>query len=165
VAEGVERTQERDVLTALGVPLAQGFALARPGRELLAGLRLPGAPPPDEGIAAIVDREATVVEAAGVPEILQAADPLPGRDAAVVVDDDGRPSGLLLRMAAGAWRLKQRVLAIHSSEPPARVAERAMTRSVADRFDPIACCDESGRLIGLVAVDHLVQALARAAAG
>jgi EAL domain-containing protein (putative c-di-GMP-specific phosphodiesterase class I) len=165
VAEGVERVQERETLAALGVPLAQGFALARPGRELLAGLRLPAAPPRGAGIAAIVDRQATVVEAAGVRRILQAADPLPGRHAAAVVDEDGRPAGLLVRMAAGAWRLKQRVLSIDPSQPPAQVAERAMTRSPADRFDPIACCDETGRYIGLVAVDHLVQALARSSAG
>ena len=40
-----------------------------------------------------------------------------------------------------------------------------MTRSWPDRFDPIACCDEAGRYIGLVAIDSLVQALARSAAG
>jgi EAL domain-containing protein (putative c-di-GMP-specific phosphodiesterase class I) len=163
VAEGVERSQEREALAALGVPLAQGFALGRPGREPHAGLRLPAAAPPGSGVAAIVDREAPVVEAAGVGRILQRADALPGRDAAAVVDDDGRPAGLLVRAAAGAWTLKRRVLQILPTEPPAHVAQRAMTRPAEDRFDPIACCDETGRFIGLVAVDQLVRALARAA--
>jgi EAL domain-containing protein (putative c-di-GMP-specific phosphodiesterase class I) len=43
VAEGVERTAELDVLLQLGVPLAQGYGLARPG-PLLAGI--------DAGVAA-----------------------------------------------------------------------------------------------------------------
>jgi EAL domain-containing protein (putative c-di-GMP-specific phosphodiesterase class I) len=164
VAEGVERAQERDALAALGIPLAQGFALARPGRELHAGLRLPAAPPRGgEGVAAVVERDATVISPAHVPQVVANPGALPGSSAAVVVDDDGRAAGLLVR-AAGRWALKRRLLSIQPGESPAVVARQAMTRPHEDRFDPIVCDDETGRFIGLVAIDRLMHALAGAAA-
>jgi EAL domain-containing protein (putative c-di-GMP-specific phosphodiesterase class I) len=159
VAEGVERSQEREVLTALGVPLAQGFGLARPGRELQAGLRLPATPPRGEGVIALVQREATVITPGHVPQIVANQGALPGSTAAVAVDDDGRPVGLLVRGPGGGWLHKRRLLAIQPEDPPAGVARRAMTRPPEDRFDPVACCDETGRYMGLIAVDELVQTL------
>jgi EAL domain-containing protein (putative c-di-GMP-specific phosphodiesterase class I) len=164
VAEGVERSQERDALAALGVPLAQGFALARPGRELQAGLRVPVAPQRDAGVAALAQREATAIAPAHVPQVVANPGALPGSVAAVVIDDDGRSVGLLLRAPGGTWLHKRRLLAVHPTEPPATVAQRAMARMPEDRFDPVICADETGRYIGLIAVDQLVQALSRVAA-
>jgi EAL domain-containing protein (putative c-di-GMP-specific phosphodiesterase class I) len=159
VAEGVERTQEREALAALGVPLAQGFGLARPGRELQAGLRLPVTAPRGDGVIALVRREATVVTPAHVPQTVANQGALPGSVSAVVLDDDGRPAGLLVRGPGGGWLHKRRVLCIQPADEPAGVARRAMTRAPEDRFDPVACCDETGRYMGLVAVDELVQTL------
>jgi hypothetical protein len=34
-----------------------------------------------------------------------------------------------------------------------------MARPPEDRFDPVACCDETGRYMGLVEVDRLVQTI------
>ena len=163
VAEGVERSQERETLAALGVPLAQGFALARPERELHAGLRLPAALPRGEGVYA-VQREATVVMPAHVPQMMGNRGALPGSSSAVVVDDDGRPVGLLVRGHDGAWRVKRKLLCVDPMDPVAEVAQRGMTRPPEDRFDPIVSCDETGRYMGLIAVDELVQELSRAAA-
>jgi hypothetical protein len=81
-----------------------------------------------------------------------------------VVDDDGRPVGLLVRGPEGAWRIKRKLLCVETGEPAALVAQHGMTRPPEDRFDPIIACDESGRYMGLIAVDELVQVLTRAAA-
>src|SRR3954447_26021002 len=108
VAEGVERAQEREALAALGIPLAQGFALARPARELHAGLRLPASPSRGEGITPVIERDATVISPAHVPQVVATPGARPGSAAAVVIDDDGRAAGLLVR-AAGRWALKRRL--------------------------------------------------------
>jgi EAL domain-containing protein (putative c-di-GMP-specific phosphodiesterase class I) len=159
VAEGVERSQEREALAALGVPLAQGFGLARPGRELQAGLRLPATSPRGDGVIALVQRDATVVTPAHVPQTVANQGALPGSVSAVVVDDDGRPVGLLVRGPGGGWMHKRQLLSIQPADAPAGVARRAMGRPPEDRFDPVACCDETGRYMGLVAVDRLVQTM------
>jgi hypothetical protein len=159
----VERAQEREALAAMGIPLAQGFALARPRRELEAGLRLPAAPPAGQGVHALVQRESTVVTPAHVPQAVANPGALPGSGAALVSDDDGRPVGLLVRGVDGAWRLKRDLLCAEPDEPAAPVARRGMARAPEDRFDPIVCVDETGRHIGLIAMDDLVQELIRAA--
>jgi hypothetical protein len=164
VAEGVERAQEREALAALGVPLAQGFALARPGRELHAGLRLPASPPRGDGVHALLQRDATVVLPAHVPQVVANPGALPGSRDAVVVDDDGVPVGLLVRGHDGAWRIKRELLCVAPLEPAAAVAQRGMARPAEDRFDPIVSCDEDGRYLGLLAVEALVGELTRAAA-
>jgi EAL domain-containing protein (putative c-di-GMP-specific phosphodiesterase class I) len=164
VAEGVERAQEREALAALGVPLAQGFALARPGRELHAGLRLPASPPRGDGVHALLQRDATVVLPAHVPQVVANPGALPGSRDAVVVDDDGVPVGLLVRGHDGGWRIKREFLCVAPLEPAAAVAQRGMARPAEDRFDPIVTCDEDGRYLGLLAVEALVGELTRAAA-
>ena len=45
----------------------------------------------------------------------------------------------------------------------AAVALRATGRPAAERLLPVVCCDELGRPIGVIAVDRLLEALARAA--
>jgi hypothetical protein len=112
----------------------------------------------------VVQREATVVMPAHVPQVLGNRGALPGSTAAVVVDDDGRPVGLLVRGPDGAWQIKRRLLCVEPVDPVAAVAHRGMARPPEDRFDPIVACDETGRYMGLIAVDELVQELARSAA-
>jgi EAL domain-containing protein (putative c-di-GMP-specific phosphodiesterase class I) len=159
VASGVERTREREVLAELGVPLAQGFGLARPARELQAGLRLPATAPRGEGVIALVERAGPVLSAAEAERAIGGA---AGTEPAAVLDDDGRPVGLLVPDAAGSWRLNPQPLTVAPAEPPAQAARRAMSRPAPERFDPLACCDESGRYLGLVTVEQLVRALADA---
>jgi EAL domain-containing protein (putative c-di-GMP-specific phosphodiesterase class I) len=160
VAEGVERVQEREVLAELGVPLAQGFALARPDRELQAGLRLPASPSRGNGVVAILDRDTTVIAPANVPPLVANPGAMGGSISVAVADDDGRPVGLLVRGSDGRWHHKRDLLLVQPTDAPGAVARRAMARALGDRFDPVACVDETGRFMGLVPVDALVTALA-----
>lgn len=49
---------------------------------------------------------------------------------------------------------------VHPETSVQSVAKRAMARTRADRFLPIACSDEQGGYLGLVRVEHLVDRLA-----
>jgi hypothetical protein len=101
------------------------------------------------------------VTPAHVPQVVANHGALPGSIAAVVVDDDGRPVGLLVRGPGGGWMHKRRLLAIAPEDAPELVARRAMSRPPEDRFDPISCCDETGRHMGLVGVDGLMTTLSQ----
>lgn len=116
VAEGLETPQELRVLRDLGIELGQGYLLGRPQAELASGL-LPAA------VEVIASREISVLpsktrngrEDFTVGEIMQRVAPLPAdathRQAArrfqddetlkaiAVIDQDGRPLGLVNRQA------------------------------------------------------------------
>ncbi|MBA2636975.1 MAG: hypothetical protein H0U79_01935 [Solirubrobacterales bacterium] len=50
---------------------------------------------------------------------------------------------------------------VKATSQVADVARRAMTRPLVDRFDPLLCCDDLGRYIGVVRVERLVDRLAQ----
>ena len=52
-------------------------------------------------------------------------------------------------------------LRVHPSTSAHDAARRAMTRAAEHRFDPIVCTDPSGRLVGVLRMDDVVQYLAR----
>ncbi len=159
VAEGVETEPELEILAGLGVPLAQGYGLGRPtpaiedlSADVRAMHRRLELRHRSGGLAALA-RSAPVRRRAGPgPAALGAVDRVD--EVAVVIDEFDRP--ILLVTPAGPAE----VLRASASDDLAAVAERAMTRPPERRYDPIACCDEQGRLLGLVTVDRLVRALA-----
>lgn len=147
LAEGIERDGEREVLAAMGVPLAQGFGLARPAPGLDASALIAPAPPRDAGLRQLISTAFPVVRAGEHPPA--------GSDVAVVVDDRERPLGVLTQ-----GRMSRPPLCALATDPPSDVAQRALTRPQAERFDPICCIDELGRLVGLLPFEHLVRHLA-----
>jgi hypothetical protein len=90
------------------------------------------------------------------PVLVEGEHPPAGSEAAVVVDRLLRPAVLLTQGRES--RLPMTAL-VH--DQPADVAQRALTRPSAERFDPICCIDELGRLVGLIPFEHLVRHLAR----
>ncbi len=146
LAEGIERPGEREVLAAMGVPLAQGFGLARPALAMDPHTLVPGAPPVDGGITGLISTEFPVIT---VEE--QASGGL-----AVVVDELRRPLAVLID-----GRVNRAPLCAQAADTPADVAQRALTRPEPERFDPICCIDELGRLVGLLPFEQLVRRLAR----
>ncbi|MCZ2810158.1 EAL domain-containing protein [Modestobacter sp. VKM Ac-2979] len=177
LVEGIERPEELEAFVRLGVPLAQGYLLARPG---------PGWPELDPGVAdrlrvlasraALVDQVAPLPEVApsvrsadpaGDPAALTAAEALlaadPGLDVVVAVDDLACPVYLVragLRHGDPGLQIVPISLRVRPSAPLAEVATRAMTRVAARRFDPVLCVDEVGRLLGLVRPERMTLRLA-----
>jgi EAL domain-containing protein (putative c-di-GMP-specific phosphodiesterase class I) len=160
VAEGVERPGELERLMALGVPLAQGYLLAKPA-------------PTFGGVASAAQRllRAAVGGRARVREgsLRSLVEPAPtvalGEDArddrcTVTVDDHGRPEAVLVREPNGRRRIRGTAMRVLACDRPADVATRAIARPDAERFLPVACCDEQGGLMGIVRLERLVQALA-----
>jgi EAL domain-containing protein (putative c-di-GMP-specific phosphodiesterase class I) len=181
LVEGIERPEELEAFVRLGVPLAQGFLLAKPG---------PGWAPLAPEVAAVlralaarasqVNQVAPLVEAvAAVPvgdpgTVLAAVRAVlaedPGRDVVVVVDDRGCPVHLVrpaLRSGDGEHELTVVPLSlrVRPSAALVEVATRAMTRVVARRFDPVLCVDETGRLLGLVRPERMTLRLAELYSG
>ncbi|WP_432495299.1 EAL domain-containing protein [Kineococcus gypseus] len=173
VAEGVETLAELDVLRSMGVPLVQGFLLARPSERFaplpLRARRLlstgTAAPP-----AAVGDRVAgrlarrtktsrTVVEA--VRQVVEDHAPV------VVVDERDVPLVLVLPGAApGARpRVQEVVSALAPETSLPHAAARAVSRPPGVRFDPMVCTDATGRYVGVVGVEDVVLDLAGAARG
>lgn len=146
LAEGIEREGEREVLAGMGVPLAQGFGLARPAPELCAGTRVPGAPEAPDHLTALLSTT--------VP-VLGERDRVPASRDAVVTDASHRPVALWTR----GRQVRSPMTAV-VTDRPSDVAQRALTRTGAERFDPICCIDEVGRLVGLLPFEQLVRHLA-----
>ena len=170
VAEGVGRVDELEALIRLRVPLSQGYLFARPEAGLVEL---------DDSLGALLwERSFARLARAGVGVL---AEPAPvvrdqdgseaiarlfSADASVdylpVLDELGRPVAVLSREGfrgrAGARRLPP--LRVLGGSAVADVARRAMIRPPGERFDPVVCCDEDGRYVGLVRVERLVQELA-----
>jgi hypothetical protein len=157
---------------AIGVPLAQGFCLARPERVMV-GPELPLS----EWIRAARDDDERAEGARG-ERLWSPLVPVgeAGWEAAAamrfgaepnlthlpVVRDDGRPVGLVGRdeLERGERRLRP-PLTVLAGENPASIAQRALSRPPADRLAPVLCCDEQGRYLGPIAIEVLTEALAR----
>ena len=164
VAEGIEQSSELDAVRAISVPLGQGFGLARPAQAMddarIAGHRAPptGATPEELNLASALcyPRPLRESELARAEQRFAAE---PAIEQLVVVDELGRPAGLL-RRGAGA-QLQRSPMRVLVSEAPEELARRAMTRPSHRRFDPIIACDERGHYVGLLEADRLIHLLSR----
>ncbi|NAZ87689.1 EAL domain-containing protein [Kineococcus indalonis] len=167
LAEGVESPAELDVLRSMGVPLVQGFLLARPAegfarlsleahRLLASGAAAPPVPQAPGPAGRLARRTKTCRSAA------EAVEAVAGDGAPVVVVDEHDVPRVLVLPAAGAGgepRLREVVstLAPETSVPLA--AARAVSRAPEVRFDPVVCTDATGRYVGVVGVEDLVLEL------
>lgn len=169
IAEGVEREAELSRLIELGVPLAQGYGLARPAPAMQA-LK--------DSTEALLTTLRRLRDGVGVGSL---SEPCPALDVdattaeladtfanhrevgvVALIDRHQRPLALLSREAFLAGDGPVPVsLSVEPISDLAEVARRAMTRPIAQRFDPLACCDERGRMLGVLRVERLVEALAR----
>lgn len=165
IAEGVETEADLKALARIGVPMAQGFLLGRP--------ELPWPWLADDTIGMLHGVELGVSSSWHVAGLIEEADSIPVGDheppqtgqILVEVDPRGRP--VAMRHAAGASPRRSAVpslLTVLPSEGIDAVTRRAMARAAVYRFDPVICTDASGRLVGVVRVERLVESLADMAA-
>ena len=159
LAEGVERAEELDVLAALGVPLAQGFLLGRPEAPW---------PTVDDDVAlrlaARSDAPATdtvrdLVEI--VPTVLSIADAarhfaVDRTHTVVVIDEHVRPLAVctpdLLHLG-----VVERGLRVTVDTPVVDALDRALTRQVDRRYEPVLCTDGAGRFLGVVRLERMIR--------
>ena len=160
LAEGIETEAELHALVELGVPLGQGFLLARPGLpwvglddEVIVLLRAGARVGLDGTIAGLVE-DADVVGAGSGDQ------PHTGQ-IIVEVDRGGHPVAMR-HATGGALRRTTHpgLLVVLPSDRIEHVARTAIDRSAPYRFEPLVCVDVAGRLIGVVRMERLVTALA-----
>jgi EAL domain-containing protein (putative c-di-GMP-specific phosphodiesterase class I) len=160
LAEGIERPEELDALAVLGVPLAQGFVLARPG-----------APWPD--IAPDLALRLVARQSAGTTDTVRdVVEPVPTAASTaaaaglfasehvrtvVVVDRHDRPWAVHRAddLYLGAVEAGLRV---NVDTPLREAVERALTRDASRRYEPLLCTDAAGRFLGVVRFERLVRA-------
>jgi len=167
VAEGVETAAELDVLRAMGVPLVQGFLLARPGPDFVqlgpSALRALGASqrahPAPRRLAGQLARRTKTSHSVADAVAASAADCAP----VVVVDADDVPQVIVLPGTRPGERPRVETLDLTLAPETAvrDAATRAVSRSAAARFDPLVCTDGTGRYVGVVGVEDVVMDLAR----
>ncbi|WP_337060788.1 EAL domain-containing protein [Kineococcus sp. G2] len=174
IAEGVETPAELDVLRSMGVPLVQGFLLARPAdrfaplsleaRRLLGAA--PAAPPGQQETPAATGRLARRTKTCRtVADAVRAAseDPAP----VVVLDELDVPRVLVLpgERPGAEPRVREVASTLAPETAVPEAAARAVSRPAAVRFDPLVCTDATGRYVGVVGVEDVVLDLAAAHEG
>lgn len=176
IAEGIERVEEMDVLTSLGVPLGQGYLLGRPAtpwsdvpggigeriRERGVTLAQKAAELDAETVAALVERRPCIAHDAGLDEARSAFAACPGAAFMVQIDATKGPLGLVARadVERGEWKPEPTVH-VDPSTLPREAAWRAMQRPESSRFAPLICTLPSGAYFGVIPIERIVAFLAR----
>lgn len=162
LAEGVETAGEARRLADLGVPLAQGHFLGRPGEpwaELADGVSsVLGGDEADErpALCALAEPTPWAYADEGVAALEQLVE---ARPLLVLIDRQRRPLGLLTPHTALRADLIQ-PLRVNVHTTPAELARRISTRRPPDTTNPAIVTDNAGRYIGTVAVARLLAHLA-----
>lgn len=169
IAEGVERDSELVRLMQLGVPLAQGYRLARPSpvmdaldddvEELLAQAQTRER---SGGAWTLYEPCRSIDAGASRASIAELFFTDPRTTMVTLVDRHDRPVSIVTRRGFVTGQDPAPVsMTIEARSDVAEIARRAITRPTEVRFDPLVCCDERGRLVGIVRVERLLEALAR----
>ena len=160
LAEGVERDGELDVLASLGVPLVQGYLLARPG---------PAWPAVDGDVALRLAARHVSRHTDTVRELLEVVPTARTAEEAaawfvadhvrtvVLVDEHTRPRAVYSSdlLDVGAVEHGMRV---NVDTPVKDALARAVTREASERYQPLLCTDAAGRLLGVVRLERMIRA-------
>jgi EAL domain-containing protein (putative c-di-GMP-specific phosphodiesterase class I) len=159
LAEGIETAAELAAFARLGVPLAQGWLLGRPGPGFA-----PLAPETATLVRAHVARARLSDSVASLLRPVRQVSPhenSPAVPPAVLTGQQGEPTGLLLADPRTAEVYTAPVsLRVHASDDVGDTLRRALTRPPAQRFDPVVCTDPTGTVLGLLRVEDLASAAA-----
>lgn len=161
LAEGIERTDELDALARLGVPLAQGYLLARPAApwadidEHLARRLVARHAAPATGTVRDLVEPVPTAGTVGAAAALFACD---RTRTVVVVDAHDRPQVLYTpdQLYLGGT---ERGLRVNVDTAVRAALERALTRDPAHRYEPLLCTDAAGRFLGVVRCERMIRAV------
>jgi EAL domain-containing protein (putative c-di-GMP-specific phosphodiesterase class I) len=163
LAEGIETGEELDVLVALGVPLAQGYFLGRPG---------PAFPVLDPEAALRILGQLRRKDQGGMRHLLEQVPTSTDRDRAlaafanahvdvvVLLDDSGRPTATM-DISGIVHAIRDSGLRVNVDTPVPDVLQRAIVRVPAQRFAPLVCVDDAGRYLGIVRMERLIEVQTR----
>ena len=163
LAEGVERVEELDALVSLGVPLVQGYYLARPatpwaGIDLDLAHRLASRPPAThKAVIRDVLEAATTATTAAHAAAAFAENPL--LESVVLIGDHLRPVSVLNPVAAGLGVVSPG-MRVNLDTPLSEALARSMTRAPTSRFEPLLVTDNAGRYAGVARMERMITALA-----
>ena len=169
IAEGIEGLEELGALMGMRVPLGQGFALGYP-LPTMDGL-LPTASnyirdhanhSTEGSVEPLIEPVPTVPRDAEpeAAERLLRADPR--LRFVALLDESGRAAALVER-GESETALLPVTMRVKPSSSVRTAARKALGRSRVQRYQPLVCCDDQGRLVGLVPFERLVRALAKGA--
>ncbi len=163
LAEGVERVEELDTLVSLGVPLVQGYCLARPAQPW------PGI---DLDLAHRLASLRQVVHKAVVRDILEAAATAtspalaaeafaanPALQSVVLLGEHLRPVSVFDADSAGLGMVSPG-MRVNLDTPLGEALARSMTRAKTSRFEPLLVTDNAGRYVGIARMERMITALA-----
>jgi EAL domain-containing protein (putative c-di-GMP-specific phosphodiesterase class I) len=158
LAEGIETQGELAAFAKLGVPLAQGWLLGRPTPDFA-----PLAPATTQLIRALAGRaQLTDTVASLLRPVRQYAlgEDVPGVPPVVLVGPQGEPVALLLAdPRTGETYTAPVSMRVHPTTDIGETLQRALTRSPAQRFDPVLCTNPSGDVLGLLRIEDLASAV------
>jgi EAL domain-containing protein (putative c-di-GMP-specific phosphodiesterase class I) len=161
LAEGIETPAELAAFAQLGVPLAQGWLLGRPGPGFA-----PLAPEATRLVRAQVARaRLTDTVASLVRPVRQASlgEDVPGVPPLVLLGAQGEPAALLLSDPRTAEVYTAPVsLRVQPTTDIGEALQRALTRPPAQRFDPVVCTGPAGDVVGLLRLEDLASAVRKA---
>lgn len=150
IAEGIETEAELNTLIGLGVPLGQGWALARPAPTMLEAID-----------PVVVDHIRTTAARCSLSDhVASLVRPVRSgtdtSDCGVIVGDAGLADQV--RDDHGEWTP---AMVVAPNASVRETAHRAMTRPAAHRYAPLVCTDGQGRVIGTVGIDDLLLSAVR----
>jgi EAL domain-containing protein (putative c-di-GMP-specific phosphodiesterase class I) len=165
LAEGVERIEELDALVSLGVPLVQGYCLARPappwaGIDLDLAHRLAAnRPVTHKTVVRDVLESATTAASAALAAGSFADNP--ALQFVVLIGEHFRPVSVLDASSAGLGVVSAG-MCVNLDTPISDALARAITRPPASRFEPLLVTDNAGRYAGVARMERMITALTAA---
>jgi EAL domain-containing protein (putative c-di-GMP-specific phosphodiesterase class I) len=161
LAEGLETAAELAAFMRLGVPLGQGWVLARPAPEFR--------PLAADVVDLVRAQGARIRQTDSVTALLRPVRQIPadepdGIPPAVLTGPLGEPVGIVLADPRTDEVYTAPVsLRVHPSADVTETLQRALTRPPAQRFDPVLCTAPDGEIVGLLRVEDLAAARATSA--
>ena len=166
LAEGVERVEELDALVSLGVPLVQGYCLARPaapwaGIDLDVAHRLAAKAPMahDTTVRDVLEPATTAMSTETAAAVFAEN---PALQSVVLMGDYLRPIAVL-KAEDAALGVVTDGMRVNLDTPIRDALARSMTRPAASRFEPLLVTDNAGRFAGVARMERLITALTAAA--